>query len=92
MTFPAKRMNSLHLHAPAVNILSSSAVEIAQSTSDIRDYTRTCICTWECAINMSFIYQPQQSLRVVARAFSNTIRYEAHRHIPDVAHANYALW
>ncbi len=40
---------------------------------DIRDYARTCVCTWECAINMSFIYQPLQSLRVVTRALSNVI-------------------
>ncbi len=48
---------------------------------DIRVYARTCVCTWECAINMSFIYQPLQSLRVVARAFSNSTRNDAHRHI-----------
>jgi MoaA/NifB/PqqE/SkfB family radical SAM enzyme len=40
---------------------------------DIREWARTCVCTWECAINMSFIYQPLQSLRVVARALSNAI-------------------
>jgi len=34
-----------------------------------REYAKTCDCTWECAINMSFIYQPIQSLRVLARAF-----------------------
>lgn len=33
-----------------------------------RNYAKTCVCTWECAINMSFIYQPVQSLRVLARA------------------------
>ncbi|NOQ23216.1 MAG: hypothetical protein GQ565_11285 [Candidatus Aegiribacteria sp.] len=40
---------------------------------DIREWARTCVCTWECAINMSFIYQPLQYLRVVTRALSNTI-------------------
>lgn len=33
-----------------------------------REYARTCVCTWECAVNMSFIYQPLQSLRVLAGA------------------------
>lgn len=36
------------------------------------EYAKKCVCTWECAINMSFIYQPLQSLRVLARAIRNT--------------------
>jgi len=28
---------------------------------EIREFAKTCVCTWECAINMSFIYQPLQS-------------------------------
>lgn len=39
----------------------------------IRNYAKTCFCTWECAINMSFVYQPLQSLKVAERAFSKTI-------------------
>lgn len=33
-----------------------------------KKYARSCTCTWECAINMSFIYQFLQSLKVVAGA------------------------
>lgn len=40
---------------------------------DVRDYAKTCVCTWECAINMSFVYQPLQSLKVAGRAIANTI-------------------
>ena len=29
---------------------------------------KKCFCTWECAINMSLVYDPIQSLRVFGRA------------------------
>lgn len=44
-----------------------------QVASDIRDYAKSCVCTWECAINMSFVYQPLQSMKVAARAFTNSL-------------------
>ena len=43
----------------------------SKTAADIRDYAESCVCTWECAINMSFLYQPLQSMKVTARAFSN---------------------
>jgi MoaA/NifB/PqqE/SkfB family radical SAM enzyme len=39
-----------------------------------REHAGSCVCTWECAINMSFIYQPLQSLKVVARGMLNILR------------------
>jgi len=40
---------------------------------DIRQYAMSCTCTWECAINISFIYNPLQSSKVVFRSFSRTL-------------------
>ncbi|MCD6587674.1 MAG: radical SAM protein [Candidatus Fermentibacteraceae bacterium] len=40
---------------------------------DIRQYAKSCTCTWECAINMSFIYNPLQSVKVVSRSFSRAL-------------------
>ncbi|MCD4708100.1 MAG: radical SAM protein [Candidatus Sabulitectum sp.] len=44
--------------------------------SEIREHAKKCVCTWECAINMSFIYQPLQALKVAGRAFSNAIHHK----------------
>jgi len=46
---------------------------------DIRQHAMSCTCTWECAINMSFIYNPLQSAKVVSRSFSRTISKRAKR-------------
>lgn len=45
----------------------------SRKARELRAYARTCVCTWECAINMSFIYQPLRSLEVLGRAVRNTI-------------------
>jgi len=48
----------------------------SETAKDIRNFAKTCYCTWECAINMSFVYQPFQSLSVMNRFLTNVIKGE----------------
>jgi len=45
-----------------------------QIAQDFRNHAKTCFCTWECAINMSFVYQPIESAKVATRALTKIFR------------------